>query len=47
MGIMYWIIWWALNLITNVPIRERQREITQTEEKAMHRGCTDWGAEHS
>lgn len=30
-----WIIWVALNIITNVLIREKQREIRHTREKAL------------
>lgn len=40
-GRLHWIIWWALNPITDVPLREEQGEITYTEENAMHRGCGD------
>jgi len=32
---------WVLNLITHIPTRESQREITNLEEKPTERGCGD------
>ena len=34
---------WVLNLITHIPTRESQREITNLEEKPRERGCGDRG----